>query len=314
MNILQKIEHGFARGGHKAGNKVSGHSGISKTAVSMKPDPNADWDAMLAAGPQNTSALTGPGNTLGGSYTQYAPGAPMTAAQVQADQVAAKAATYKDYAGGKTFGALQTRATEAGPSPWLKLGLERQGIEQGAATDQAASNASSAGAQARAALASKGGLSSGAAERLATSSGRDLNAARADVSRQGALNRLSMSSQDEANKLGLLGTAAQMETGIGMENAARNLQNSQFNSGQNLEGQKFNAGTGLDSQKFNVGSSLDTQKYNLGEKAARDQFNIQNTLGEMGAQRQFNLGNYQTQLAGMAAEKSGQAFAKSGKK
>lgn len=71
-------------------------------------------------------------------------------------------------------------------SPWFKMALERQGLEEskqrGAAEQQMATQA----AQARGLLASRGGLRGGSAERLASQSAENLALARQGILGQGA--------------------------------------------------------------------------------------------------------------------------------
>jgi len=75
---------------------------------------------------------------------------------------------------------------EMDASPWFKMALERQGLEEskqrGAAEQQMATQA----AQARGLLASRGGLRGGSAERLASQSAENLALARQGILGQGA--------------------------------------------------------------------------------------------------------------------------------
>lgn len=117
-----------------------------------------------------------------------------------------------DYGNQAAFDKLQQRATQEGPSPWLQMQLKQQGMQQMDQANSAARGAAGANAGARASLAMRGGLSGGAAERLARGGSQDLNARRQDIANQGAQQRMGLNIQDEATKTGLLkdATAANM--------------------------------------------------------------------------------------------------------
>lgn len=102
-------------------------------------------------------------------------------------------------------------ATGSGPSAWGKLMEENQRMgEQDRRNQNAASNAS-AQSGAFSQLASKGGLSSGARERLALQGSRSLNASQQDIARQGQEQRIGIGGQDEAQRLQLLSQLPGME-------------------------------------------------------------------------------------------------------
>lgn len=111
-------------------------------------------------------------------------------------------------------------------SPWLALQNQRQAVEQQAAADSAARQASSGNAQAFSNLAMRGGISSGARERLAQSGTRGLNAARQGVQRAG-----------EQNRLAIQGQGAEMAAKEQMFNIQNSLAEQQ--NIRNLEQQKY---------------------------------------------------------------------------
>ncbi len=128
------------------------------------------------------------------------------------------------------LGVLNQKATAQGNSPWLNMSLQKQAMEQQDALGNAGAQANSANAAARANLAMKGGLSGGAAERLARGGAGDLNAARQGVMNQGANQRLQLGIQDESNKNQLLGQAV----GANQAQNAQNIGIGQFNAQNTL--------------------------------------------------------------------------------
>jgi len=82
-------------------------------------------------------------------------------------------------------------------SAWLGLQNERQKIEQQAAMDNAAKQSASGQASAYNQLAMRGGLSSGARERVASDAMGDLNKNKQNTARQGELARLGLGTEAE---------------------------------------------------------------------------------------------------------------------
>lgn len=147
--------------------------------------------------------------------------------------------------------AIKGKALQQGPSAWMRMALDKQGVEQRGLMNSAAQNAASGNAAARASLAMRGGLGGGAAERLASNTGNDLALARQGVLQQGALQRSDIGLADEANKMDLLKQlpgaqlgAAQYKTGVDQSNMQKNLSTGQFdiqNAINNLNNQnEFN--------------------------------------------------------------------------
>lgn len=131
--------------------------------------------------------------------------------------------------------ALMSRALDKGPSPWLKMALEKQGLEQTGLMNSASAMAAGANADARANLGMRGGLRGGAAERLASAGGNNLALARQGVNQQGALERSNLGMNDEATKTDLLKLLpgaqladANYATGIDQTNVAKNLTSKQY--------------------------------------------------------------------------------------
>jgi len=136
---------------------------------------------------------------------------------------------------------LNQKATSDGPSTWMQMQLQQQQAKQMQDMGRASSQANSANAAARANLATKGGLSTGASERLARSGGQDLNMARQTIGAGAATNQLNTGIQDESNKNQLLGQAVQgniaqnaQQIGLGQFNAQNTLAENNAGNAHNM--------------------------------------------------------------------------------
>lgn len=93
--------------------------------------------------------------------------------------------------------AVRQRALAQGPSAWANLMLQQQGIQNQASREAAIKQSLSGDQQAQANLAMQGGLSSGARERMAMQSSRDLNQTKQTQANQANLANLGIQTQDE---------------------------------------------------------------------------------------------------------------------
>lgn len=105
---------------------------------------------------------------------------------------------------GEALQKLKSQAFAEGDSPWAKMQLEKQAIEQSQGRDQAAQSQAQAMAQAQANLMRQGGLSSGARTRMAMQGARDLALDQQKVNAQGISQRLGIQEQDLGRKEALL--------------------------------------------------------------------------------------------------------------
>jgi hypothetical protein len=134
--------------------------------------------------------------------------------------------------------AVRDRALATGPSAWAGLAAKNQALEEAKARDRAGANAAAGSAQARAALASKRGLSGGAAERLAGTSARDLMMSRQGVGQAGQTARAQIGLQDEQQKMDLLKQLPGMEVQAldpEFKNRQMNVDTSKYNIDQALK-------------------------------------------------------------------------------
>lgn len=107
--------------------------------------------------------------------------------------------------------AFRNEALRKTPSKWSRLANQQQYVEEMGARERAKEEAASGIAQAEGQLAMRGGLTSGARERLAQQGMGNMLRMSQEVGRQGTLNRLNIGMQDEQQRLSNLKTLPGME-------------------------------------------------------------------------------------------------------
>jgi len=173
--------------------------------------------------------------------------------------------------------ALRERALSTGMSPWEKMARETQGLEEGSLKDIVAKQSRTGAAQTFSDLATRGGIGTGARERLARGAGEQGALAQQDVARQGMLSRLGIGQAGEEQRLNLL---------------------------QSLPGMETQASSYLQSEYGRKASQEDeNRKY----KTLVQQRNLDEALKQIRAQDQFKLDRYKEDMAGYGAEKTAQA-------
>lgn len=177
------------------------------------------------------------------------------------------------------YSAYKGEALRSGPSQWAKLMQEQQNIQRMGNMEKASRQAWAGAAQARGQLAMRGGLSSGARERIAQQSAHDLLGARQDIGRAANADNLKLLTDDESNRL-------------------KNLQNF----------------TGMESDlgKYNIDQQGKQDIFNIQNKAKVADYNIGKALEEKRAQDIWNMTNYQEQLKKFGAEGQSNAIQNSG--
>lgn len=173
--------------------------------------------------------------------------------------------------------AFRTEALRTGPSAWLNNQLEQQKIQEAQNNEDSSQMASGQNAQARSALAMKGGLTSGASERLAGSGARNQLLERQKNSRAGEVNRLGLQSTDESNRLDTLGKLPGMETAW-------------------------------------IQPQIQQSQYNATNAANADVYNTNNRLGVQNNQRQFNQDQYGQGMQEWADAQQAKAIGKQGER
>lgn len=135
--------------------------------------------------------------------------------------------------------------TTQGDSPWVKLMKEQAAIQQAQRADDLAASSAGAQAQARSALAMRGGLAGGARERLAAQGQRDLLRGQQGLARQAMSDIANINVQDQSQRMNMLG----------------NLSNLDINRFQaNLGQQKDLAEMGLKTDQYNLTNVLGDMK------------------------------------------------------
>lgn len=136
---------------------------------------------------------------------------------------------------------LQAEALSDSPSSWAQLQLQMQQADQAKGLDDLAKQASGGAATAQSQLAMKGGLSSGAAERIAGGAQKELLSASQAAKSAGSQQRLGVLAQDAATKQALLQTLPglqQAKSGFQLDIDKYNLGNV-FNQHQMAEQAKL---------------------------------------------------------------------------
>lgn len=247
-----------------------------------KKDDNTPLDAGLApiADPTFTSPFNADG-TLKAAGLVTAPAA-----------VKAGTAGYTGFEGGDVYKNLAERATTVGPSAWLKLAEDRQKTDELQTASAAVGANAGAQAGARSNLSMFGGMTGGAAERLASSGARDLNSTRAKIAAGGASDRSNLGMQDETMKMDLLKTGAGLETQMGMGNAKSSWEALAADADRTLKADTTTSINDLETGKVNannwIGGVKDTN--DLGERV------------------------YGTKMGGRGGEITARAIERSGKK
>lgn len=130
---------------------------------------------------------------------------------------------------GPGYQAFQDRALAApGTSAWEQMAMNKQALEQQKAAQGAIESGQARSAEARGQLARRGGLSSGARERLAKGSMKDILMAQQGVGQAGQAARADIGLQGEQQRLAALGQLPGMEASRrGEETSAQqfNIQN-----------------------------------------------------------------------------------------
>lgn len=162
-----------------------------------------------------------------------------------------------------------------GESAWEKMMMQKQGLQEATSRDKGVRGADTQRLASMSQLASSGGMTNSARERLARGAGSDMMSAKQDIARQGALDRLGIGVQGEQNRLGVLQALPGMELG-----------RSQLESNLGLANRDYST---------NVNKA-----------------NISSALTEVGRQDQAKQDTYARQMEAWAANQQANATANSG--
>lgn len=276
------------------------NQGLLRLNVEGQADPYADAPenvrTMMKYYPEYQSAL-GPEGKLQDIYSVGAP-RDVTFSGTPNPYDLTDTSQQNLFANTQALDFMKNRAMSAEDSPWLKLQLQKQGLEQTTAMDNAARQSVTGTEQAQSNLAMRGGLSSGARERLARGGQEDLLSSRQNIGAAGDLNRLGLRTADEQIKMNLLSQIPGMDIGFANQKANLYAQNTANQMAQ----QQFNASGNL---------SADTGNANRGFQAGR--YNQLAALGNLGDLNAYNMNKGNMVMAGVAADKLSQALGEGGK-
>lgn len=201
---------------------------VNRGVGSAKADPTGFVRSGI------TGAMTGGASTL---YDEYGRQKDRVAARGAADDAAAEAANaakqskWDEFMGNVTkgpefnslldqnTGLLKSQYQKAGGSAWQDMQLANQKVQQQAGLDQASKGAAAANAQAQSQLAMRGGLSSGARERIATGGAQNANLNKQNLYRQGEMARMGINT--EAEKMNRDAQDFNIKAALGEQNAQR---------------------------------------------------------------------------------------------
>jgi hypothetical protein len=187
---------------------------------------------------------------------------------------------------------LRNEALRTGPSAWMSNELARNEAQTNYQLgDIGAANAKAA-ADARSQLASKNGLSSGAAERLAGAAGKNTIAEQQNLRRQANLGNMALSSQDEMNRMNALGQLQGAEQNLGQFNLTK-------------------AGIPIQQLANEQGMNRTGETGNVTAYNNAKQYDISNALKDIGSQNDFSGNVYNQMMGEYGAEKTAQAMANS---
>lgn len=172
---------------------------------------------------------------------------------------------------------LRERATTEGTSAWGDLMLEANELQRAKALDDMARTSNTATAQAFSDIATRGGISRGAAERLATKGAVNAMMGGQGVRRDADLSALGIRSEDEKMKLDLLKALPELEA------RAYDTQLAKENLWAKAAGQ------------------------DAANRAQTQQFNISNMIGDIRDRNKYESGRWDTLATAYGAERTAQA-------
>lgn len=161
--------------------------------------------------------------------------------------------------GDESFQGISKIREVATNNPWLNLAKQRQGLEEQQLLGSAGKLAAQSARTAQSNLAMRGGLRSGASERMARQGALEQALAQQKVRSEGALTRAGYDVEGEKMRQGMLGTLASAEQG----RAAYETGANQWNALQKAEAEKWGLEQGIQ-EGIRRG---EYDKYKFGEEA-----------------------------------------------
>lgn len=134
--------------------------------------------------------------------------------------------------------AFSGEALRQGPSKWAGRANEEQNHLAMEARDRAAGDTAGQTASARAQLASRGGLSSGAAERLAQGGANNFLSMTQEIGNTAAKNRMQIGMNDEQNRMSMLGQLPgmqQQQAQFGLDKTKLGMAGKQYDTNNQIQ-------------------------------------------------------------------------------
>jgi len=152
--------------------------------------------------------------------------------------------------------AMRDRALSTEDSPWLKMQLEQNEMDKMGMLDSMNMEQAGAQADARGQLAMRGGMSTGARERLASSGARDSMRASQGIYGLKQATDLQSRLADQNTKTDLLKSTAGLEADMGKFTSSGQLDASKINAANQLAADQFNTQAGMNTDQYNIGNRL----------------------------------------------------------
>lgn len=169
---------------------------------------------------------------------------------------------------------INKRAMETGPSTWAGLQEQRQRMEELQNRENAAQDVMGAQANAQSQLAMRGGLGSGARERVAMGGQRGLMDSYQQNARQGQLARLGIGTEDQDRKDAWLRMSPQAELAY----AGQNQDLAKYNAGATTAQNQYFADATNQGNQFNIQNTMHRDEYNQGNQIGQNQYVTDNAF------------------------------------
>lgn len=223
----------------------------------------------------------------------------------------------KDFANAQgDLGKLRSRAFGTGPSAWAQARGQLADADHASAQNNAIRDQARSATSMRNQAMMQGGFDRGAAMRMNKAAARDRIRAVTDLNASQMRNKLSISGDDEAQRMQLQqqmpGMGTQMDaynTGLQNQNANRDFAGQQFNAGMNMQTQQSNADLGM--KKAGMwGTMADGEAARAQQNS---QFNAGNALQDLQGQNQHGMEGWNTKMGVYGANRTADAQAAAAK-
>ncbi len=190
---------------------------------------------------------------------------------------------------------LQKRALDPNQSAWAQMMLGKEDLAKSGLVDTNARQGKAGLSSAFSALASRGGLSAGARERIAKKNSLDVLLGRQGIEAGSAANKLNIGIEDERNKTDILKALPGMQV-------------------QALEPELRKTGLWANLAENEAGRKQNLNLANREYATGVDKANLSTKLGDWQSKRDFDMQKYSEMMKAYSADRAGRAQEQSGKK